>query len=208
MSWAPGSTYLGHVPPAAGSAAAIKQSIVAFIEESQINVDDFKKMLTCDGTVVNTGKNGGAICLVEEHFHRSLQWFVCMLHANELPLRHLFEQLDGVTTDPKVFSGPVGIMLPNCVKMLIAQFQAIQCDFLEINLNDLSGDQQYLKDICIAVNTGHCPVSLSHREPGKLVMSRWVTLANRILRLYTATGNPSDNLKIILEFIMKVYAPM
>jgi len=203
----PGSTYLGHVTPTAGSAAAIKQSIVAFIEESDLNVDNLIA-IGCDGTVVNTGKNGGAIRLVEEHFHHSLQWFVCMLHANELPLRHLFEQLDGVTTGPRSFSGPVGSMLPNCTKMPIAHFQTIQCDFPEISIDDLSSDQQYLKDICIAVNTGHCPVSLSRREPGKLVMSRWVTLANRIMRLYTSTENPSATLKIMLKFIMKMYAPM
>jgi len=51
-------------------------------------------------------------------------------------------------------------------------------------------------------------VSLSHREPGKVVMSRWVTLANRILRLYTASENPSETLKITSEFIMKAYASM
>ena len=72
-------------------------------------------------------------------------------------------------------------MLPNCAKMPIAQFQKIQYDFPDIRSADLSGEQQYLKDICIAVDSGHCSVSLSHREPGKLVMSRWVTLANRIL---------------------------
>lgn len=203
----PGSTYLGHVMPSSGSAAAIKESIVAFIEESHINSDDLMAM-GCDGTAVNTGKKGGAIRLLEEHLNRSLQWFVCMLHANELPLRHLFEQLDGVTTGPKSFSGLVGTMLPNCAKMPIAQFQKIECNFPEIGIDDLSADQKYLKDICIAVCSGHCPVSLSHREPGKLVMSRWITLANRILRLYTATENPSDTLKIISEFIMKVYAPM
>jgi len=128
---------------------------------------------------VNTGKNGGAIWLLEERFHRSLKWFVCMLHPNELPLCHLFQQLDGVMTGPKSFSGPVGSMLPTCVKILNAQFQKIQCDFPKMSIDKLNGDQQYLKDICISVNSGHCLVSLSHREPGKLVMSRWVTLAKR-----------------------------
>jgi len=59
------------------------------------------------GVKVNTGENGSAIWLVEEYFHRSMKLFVCMLHANELPLRYLFEQLDGLTTGPKSYSGPV-----------------------------------------------------------------------------------------------------
>jgi len=75
------------------------------------------------GVMINTRKNGGAIWLVEEHFHRSLKWFVWMLHANYLPLRHLFQQLDGVRTGPKWFSGLVGSMWPTCVKMPIAQFK-------------------------------------------------------------------------------------
>ena len=48
----------------------------------------------------------------------------------------------------------------------------------------MSTDQQYLNDICIAVNSGHCDESLSNREPGRLVMSRWITLANGITCTY------------------------
>ena len=38
--------------------------------------------------------------------------------------------------------------------------------------------------------------------------SRWLTTANRILRLYVSTDKPSQALKIIIEYIMKVYAPV
>jgi len=203
----PGSSYLGHVTPATGSALSIQNSIMNFIEENNINVENLMA-IGYDGTAVNTGKKGGAIRLVEEHLNRPLQWFVCLLHANELPLRHLFEHLDGATSGPKSFSGPVGTMLIRCEKMPIVQFQRIDCDFPGVNISDLSADQQYLNDICLAVQSGNCPAPLLHREPGKLVMSRWVTLANRVLRLYVASENPCDTLKIISEFIMKVYAPM
>jgi len=34
------------------------------------------------GVIVNTGKYGGATWLVDEHFNRSLKWFVCnTVHA-------------------------------------------------------------------------------------------------------------------------------
>jgi hypothetical protein len=183
------------------------QSIMSFIVMKNINENNIMAV-GCDGTVVNTGKNAGAIRLLEERLDRPLQWFVCMLHANELPLRHLFEKLDGATTGPKSFSGQLGILLNNCEKMPVVEFKKIECDFPGVNIADLSADQQYLNDICIAVNTGDCSMSLSNREPGKLVMSRWVTLANRVLRLYIATVEPSDTLKIVAEFIMRVYAPM
>src|SRR6218665_1300699 len=39
-------------------------------------------------------------------------------------------------------------------------------------------------------------------------MPRRVTLANRSLRFYIATENPSEYLKTIAEFVLKVYAPM
>lgn len=38
--------------------------------------------------------------------------------------------------------------------------------------------------------------------------SRWLTTANRILRLYISTENPSENMTSIVEYIMQVYAPM
>ncbi|KAK4882474.1 hypothetical protein RN001_005793 [Aquatica leii] len=37
--------------------------------------------------------------------------------------------------------------------------------------------------------------------------SRWLTTANRLLRLYISTKNPSYNLTILTEYVMKVYAP-
>ena len=55
----------------------------------------------CDGTVVNTGYKNGIIRQLELSMGRPLQWFVCLLHTNELPLRHQLQHLDGKTTGPK-----------------------------------------------------------------------------------------------------------
>ena len=54
----------------------------------------------CDGTNVNSGVKGGVIRLLELELGRPLQWLICLLHANELPLRHLLQKLDGVTHGP------------------------------------------------------------------------------------------------------------
>ncbi|GBM60001.1 hypothetical protein AVEN_99940-1 [Araneus ventricosus] len=48
----------------------------------------------CDGTSVNTAVKGGIISNMELILNRPLQWFVCQLHANELPLRHPFAHVD------------------------------------------------------------------------------------------------------------------
>ena len=82
----------------------------------------------CDGTAVNTGIRGGIIRLLEVALNRPLQWFVCQLHANELPLKHL----NGPTTGPHGFSSPIMPIgnrksLPNCEKLPIVDFEPLNC---------------------------------------------------------------------------------
>ena len=60
-------------------------------------------------------------------------------------------------------------------------------------------------DMCIAVSSGNCSLDLSLRNPKKIAHSRSLTLANHALRLYVTTGNPTENLKALTEYIMKVY---
>ena len=78
----------------------------------------------------------------------------------------------------------------------------------EVNIRELSTDQQYLWEITNAVSNGHCPLALSKREPGKLNHSRWLTTANRLLRLYVASADPSDSLKTLARYVVTVYAQM
>ena len=50
----------------------------------------------------------GVIKLLEAEIQRPEQWFVCMLHWNELPLRNILATIDGKTSGPKCFNGPFG----------------------------------------------------------------------------------------------------
>lgn len=75
-------------------------------------------------------------------------------------------------------------------------------------LKDLSKDQRYLFEMCDAVSKGQCSLDLSKRNPGALNHSRWLTTANRVLRLYVACAEPSLHLKDLVIFILKVYAPL
>ena len=206
----PGSKYLGHVAPERGNADCIKKCMTSFFDENNLNLAQLTA-IGCDGTAVNTGHKGGIIRLLESHLNRPLQWFVCLLHGNELPLRHLFEHLDGSTTGPRSFSGPVGAQLQHCETMPKAKFAPIESNLQVLPdsvLQDLSTDQKYLYDICQAITSGICDEALLHRNPGKLVMSRWLTLANRVLRLYIATEIPTNTLLVIANFVVKVYAPV
>ena len=55
-----------------------------------------------------TGCKNGAIRCIEEILGRPLQWAICLLHLNELPLRQVFVTLDGTIKSPDSFSGPIG----------------------------------------------------------------------------------------------------
>ena len=59
------------------------------------------KIVGSEGTNTNLGNKGGVI-----------------FHGNELPLRHLFVKLDGCTTGPQSFSGPIGNAIKGEVQLL------------------------------------------------------------------------------------------
>ena len=62
-------------------------------------------MIGCDSTNVDNGSKGGVIYLIEEKLDHKLMWLICLLHTNELPLRHLVTKVDGKTTGKDCFSG-------------------------------------------------------------------------------------------------------
>lgn len=205
----PDSVYLGHISPTAGNARMICRDILSFLTSKSIDTNNLLAV-GCDGTAVNTGSKGGILRLLESHFGRPLQWLICSLHANELTLRHLFQHLDGTTTGPNSFKGPIGKALANCELLPIVIFHPIQCNLPEISKSkqELSTDQLYLLEICQSINNGSLDENLAKRNPGKIVQSRWLTTANRLLRLYVSTETPSENLRILVTFILTVYAPM
>ncbi|KAK0066832.1 hypothetical protein Bpfe_003567 [Biomphalaria pfeifferi] len=161
----PGSIYFGHITPTAGSSKVIAAELIAYLSKKNVDLGGIKAV-GCDGTVANTGNRGGIIRLLEVALDKPLQWFVCQLHANELPLRHLFEHLDGPTNGPKGFSGPIGKSLVDCEKLPVVKYTPINCVLPSgLNSDDLSTDQKYLFDLNTAVSVRVCPVGLSLRNP-------------------------------------------
>lgn len=203
----PGSIYVGHVSPSTGSSKVIASAILDYLKESNFSLDELD-VIGCDGTVTNTGWKTGVIRTIEEEIKRPLQWGVCLLHLNELPFRHLFQTLDGETTGPKSFSGLIGSQLKNCEKLPVVKFQSTDCEIPDIERKILSKDQQYLLDISLAIKSGTCTVDLAIREPGPISHSRWLTTANRVLRLYMSVESPSEEHLILVRFILKSYMPI
>ena len=75
--------------PSSGSAENISGEIMGCIHEKHADVATVAAS-GCDFTSVNAGSSGGVIRMIEKSLGKSLQWIICLLHINELPLRHLF----------------------------------------------------------------------------------------------------------------------
>ena len=208
----PGSKYLGHFPLSNGSASNIANGLYNFCLQKNIDISKID-LIGCDGTNTNVGWKAGAIRKFEEKLGKPLQWNICQLHSNELPLRHLLINLDGKTSGPGQFTGPVGKALyeTKFENAPVIQFQQIQADDIDISdeyISELSSDQKYLLKMYRAVSSGFCEESLASQKPGKMAHSRWLTTASRALRLYVSTETPSNNLVLLVNFIMQVYTPM
>lgn len=133
----------------------------------------------------------------------------CALHMNELPLRALFQVLDGKTNSATGFVGPIGKQLGKGLKEKpVVQFDPIPCtldDMPEEVEKDLSSDQVLLRLYMKAISSGCLDAKTACRQIGPICHSRWLTLAIRILSLYCRTLQPSPELIILVTFIMKCY---
>lgn len=64
--------------------------------------------VSSDGEVKNTGRHDGILRTLEKLLGIPLHWFICLLHFNELLLRHIFEKIDkSLTTGPKPGTGTI-----------------------------------------------------------------------------------------------------
>ena len=198
-------------------------SILDHLKEYQI---DHKNIcvLGCDGTSNNTGWKNGSMAHLEQQLGRPCQRIVCLLHHCELPFRKLFEALDGQTSGPNSFCGPIGQMAStNVWEMSPLSFEPIHIndipDLTPEVLEKLSTDARYLYDMCNLVNygTGNTKTSIYgtnvgmdilHKKIGPLCHSRWLTLASRILRMYVAMDSKSplySKVQLLAKYIVGVY---
>lgn len=126
-----------------------------------------------------------------------------------MTLKPLFSYLNDKTTGPTSYSGDIGKLLEKCEENLIVQYEKIESVLPDIHsdiLMDPSSDQRYLYDTSItpAVINDERPSDLANKAPGKMSYARWLTKANRILRLNTiSTSKPSENLKHLATFVIK-----
>ncbi|XP_067639575.1 uncharacterized protein [Eurosta solidaginis] len=166
-----------------------------------------------DRTQKNLGR--GILRRFEKQLNRELHWWICLLHFNELPFRHLYETLEkSRSTGPRTSTGSLEKDLHNCHnQQVVTNFEAIPLENMPPPLDEdeekkLSTDSKYLYKIANAISNGYVPPSLAMITPGPIIHARWLTKAYRIFRLYATINTPSENLKILATYIMFVYVPM
>ena len=87
-----GKYYLTHFSSKNSKGKTIAQKIFNIIVDTELQ--DKLAVVGTDGTASMTGKYNGFIRSLEELLNKPLQWVVCLLHTNELPLRHVSTMLD------------------------------------------------------------------------------------------------------------------
>lgn len=208
----PNSVFLGYaVADDKSKAAHIALILIDFFQQKNLDISNLLAVC-CDGEVKNTGIHGGILRYLEKYLKKPLHWFICMLHLNELPFRHLTAKIDSsFTTGPKTTTGSISKALED-VEKPVKNFRPVP--FLQnsmplhIDNFELSTDERYLYEISKAVSSGECPDKLVNKNPGLIHHARWLTKACRILRLYVSTEEPSQNLSVLVKYIIQVYVPV
>ena len=173
------------------------------------------KAILLDNTNTNTGCKGGLVTCLENKIQRKLHTIGCSLHQNELPFRAVFKHLDGSTKTPTTFSGPLGKLCeidyhhqPQ-VEFTKLSGPLYDMEFDEVTLNDLSSDQRLLLEYVLGISRGKVNPRFAAWKIGPLNHARWLTLAIRLMCLWTRGAYPPelhDKLYLAIKFIVKVYA--
>ncbi|KAI4796469.1 hypothetical protein KUCAC02_026971 [Chaenocephalus aceratus] len=210
----PGSNYLFHFTPEKATKEDSHAEQMAKVLFAWLKERGFDKTLSA---IEETQLMSTLVRKLELHLGRKLVWLVCNLHTGELPLHHLIVGLDGPTLSDSKLSGPIGKLLdsitdldinPNFTRIFVGPPLIKLPDKV---IQDLSTDQHYGYKMVCAVRDGVFPARLALLEIGPVNHSRWLTTANRLLRLWVSKhrlkGKKLKNLQLIVEFIIGVYYP-
>ena len=172
------------------------------------------KAILCDNTASNTGGDNGLVSCLERKLGRKLHTIGCSLHQNELPFRAVFKCLDGATKSPTQFSGPIGKLCADDIqdKPQIA-FEPVESPLEDIAadvLDKLSLDQRLLYEYTRGISLGQVDVRFASYKIGPLNQARWLTLAIRLMAIYTRGYFAPENRDVmmkLIQFIVQVYSP-
>ena len=212
--------YLTHVTPEEGTGAkGTAEKVIEFLED--VNQLENVKIIGGDSTNSNTGWKNGSIHLIEAAKKEKVLWDICLLHINELSLRHLMKDQGMETSGSNSFTGELGDLVKDEVHLYEVNnnFEILDfgCELRELPeevIADLSTDQKYLYQIVKMIITGELDHDVLKQVIGPVNHSRWLTTGNRLARSWVSKHSYRKNsriyksLKIIVSYIVSVYAVM
>ena len=163
------------------------------------------------------GVDHGFLRRVELMIGRPLMWLICLFHMLELIFRALFFAIDGKSSGPESYKGPIGKQISNNDESWKTKNKTIR--FKEARKGMVkqveSGryqntDDNVLYQLAMLIQNG--PDSqfkdAINLTPGKTSLSRWTTAEAGILYLFVITEDPSDNLILLVDIIINCIAPL
>ena len=204
--------YLTHIEIKNGTGITMATETLKILKK--YNSISSLEAIVLDNTSANTGVDNGLVVTLERLLNRRIHLIGCVLHQNELPLRHVIAEVDGKSNDPKKYKGPIGqkASASDLHNLPIVDFVPIHSEidsYVNSNiLSDLSTDQRKLYEYCIGISKGFISPKYSIKKPGPVYHARWLTLALRIMMVYARVKNPTDELCTITKYIVQVYCPM
>ena len=165
----PGEVYISQITTGNSQQLTIAKAVLHLAENTTLA--DKLIIIGTDGTTSMTGIKSGLTASLKKLLGRPLQWAICLLHLNQIPLRHVFQILDGTTTGPQSFAGPVGKAIARKVSTWqVTSFKKIKNDDFPTISNfiqeTLSTDQYHAYKICQAVISGELSEDFELLEVG------------------------------------------
>ena len=215
----PAGVYLTHYTPdpaekGAKPAKQMAKSLYKWLVDHGID----KTLLVAGGdtTPSMSGYKGGMFAHLEKMLNKALFIVMCMLHINELPLRHLVIGLDGPTSSVTGWTGPIGKILSQVNKMTrLAVFEPIpQLEPLMVLSDDIlqsmSTDSSLCYKLVKAAQSGVLDPELANRLVGNLSHSRWLTTGQALLLVYMSSDHGLEDEQIrtlnqIVKWVAQVY---
>ncbi|XP_065679613.1 uncharacterized protein LOC124814537 [Hydra vulgaris] len=97
--------YLTHIEIKNGTGITIATETLKILEK--YNSISSLESIVLDNTTTNTGADNGLVVTLERLLNCRIHLIGCVLHQNELPLRHVISEVDGKSNDPKKYKGPI-----------------------------------------------------------------------------------------------------
>ena len=203
----PEGKYLHHFKlnePAVGEKPALKEAQGVF---NWLRTHGGSKGLKVIGGVSMTGCHGGSIAHLERLMGHKWHWSICMIHTNQLPLRHLISQLDGPTNSRDGFTGPIGKLLKTVNTMKVTDsFPPI------VATTNLAEIPDYIKNcytLTKAIKCGVVSKEVANLKCGPLNHSRWLNTAEALLFLWIKEhgleGEHFKKLSLLVSYVLDFY---